>query len=220
MASGDQNDIVNRLRQVLPPWFGSSSPIVDGILYGYAAISAFLYSLYDYARQQIRIKTASEGWLDLIAADFFGTSLQRLDGQTDDSYRSRIIANLFRERATRRGLINVLTELTGRVPDVFEPRNPADTGGWGMPQSGWGVGTFRVGAIDTPMQTFVRAFRPHFSGIPNVTGWGQPAGGWGVGQAKWSDLDEIIGFLRDADIYAAVDAVKPAATIVWVRIES
>src|SRR5260363_278724 len=45
------------------------------------------------------------GWLDLIAADFFGDALKRGPDQSDAAFRQRIRARLFGERATRAGLI-------------------------------------------------------------------------------------------------------------------
>jgi hypothetical protein len=96
MATGDTTDVLGRLKAVLPRWFGGASPILDALLTGLATASAFIYSLYGYAKLQTRILTASDGWLDMVAADFFGTTLQRKASQTDSSFRAAIIANLLR----------------------------------------------------------------------------------------------------------------------------
>lgn len=134
---GDQSDIFNRLKGMLPSrWFGTASdpvPLIDAVLSGFATSLAFLYSLYLYAKLQTRINTATDGWLDLIAADFFGpAALQRKTGQSDSSYRNAIKVALLREKATRNAIINTLVSLTGRTPIIVEPQRPADTGAYGF----------------------------------------------------------------------------------------
>lgn len=228
MATGDQQDVLARLKAVLPHWFGDSNPILDGLLAALAWAAAFVYSLWAYARLQTRILTATDGWLDLIAADFFGSALQRQSGQSDSSFRARIIINLFRERATRASIARVLEDLTGRTPRIFEPMNPADTGAYGGPFIGYGsAGGY--GSLLLPFQCFVDAYRPTSTGIPNVGGYGLAnygatnggPGGYGVAsQIEYASLDMIQGAVTDADLYAAVDSVKPAATIIWTRINS
>lgn len=228
MATGDQADVLARLKSVLPRWFGDSNPILDGLLSGLAWAAAFVYSLWAYARLQTRIKTATDGWLDLIAADFFGTALLRQTNQSDASFRARIIINLFRERATRGGIIKVLEDLTGRTPTVFEPMRPADTGAYGGPTLGYGMAG-GYGSMLLPFQCFVDAYRPASTGIPNVGGYGLAnygatnggPGGYGVAsQLEYASLDMIQGAVTDADIYSAIDAVKSAATTIWTRINS
>jgi hypothetical protein len=220
MATGDQNDIYRRLRGYLPPWFGdeANSPVINGLLQGLAYAGAYVYSLLSYARLQTRIKTATDGWLDMIAADFFGSMLLRAANQSDGSFRARILINLFRERATRAGLIKVLQDLTGRTPVVIEPTRPADTGVYGGPLIGYSyAGAY--GSLSMPFQAFVIAFRSAGTGIPNIAGYGASTGGYGTpSQASYASLSMIQGGVSDADIYAAIDSVKPVATTVWTSI--
>ena len=96
MATGDQSDILRRLKSTLPRWFGDSTTILDALLQGLAWAASFVYSLWAYAKLQTRIKTATDGWLDMIAADFFGSSLLRTANQSDASFRALIIINLIR----------------------------------------------------------------------------------------------------------------------------
>lgn len=133
MATGDQTDITGRLQQLSPHgWFNSGQvPLRDALLAGLANAHAFVYSLLAYITLQTRILTASDSFLDLIAGDFFGNGQQRATNQSDSSYRAQILINMFRERATRKGLIAVLTQLTGRAPVVIEVTRPADTGAYG-----------------------------------------------------------------------------------------
>lgn len=229
MATGDQNDVFLRLKSTLPRWFGDSTPILDALLQGLAWAGAFVHSLYVYAKLQTRIKTATDGWLDMISADFFGTTLPRQANQSDASFRARIIINLFRERATRGGILKVLEDLTGRTPAVFEPMRPADTGGYGESQSlAYGLAG-GYGSMLLPFQAFVTAFRPTGSGIPLVGGYGLAdygatsggPGGYGVAsEIEYASLEMIQGAVTDADLYNAVDSVKPAGVTLWVRINS
>ena len=222
MATGDQQDVYNRLRGFLPPWFGDEddSPIITGILNGLAYAAAYVYSLISYTRLQTRIKTATDGWLDMIAADFFGDALLRAANQSDESFRARILINIFRERATRAGLIRVLQDLTGRTPIVVEPTRPMDTGSYGGPLIGYGVAG-AYGSLLLPFQAFVTAFRPTGSGIPLIAGYGISTGGYSQpSRASYASMSMIQGSVTDADIYAAIDSVKPVATIVWARISS
>lgn len=224
MATGDSNDVFARLKAALPQrWFGSTSdsmPVVDSVLAAATTALSFIYSLYAYAVLQTRIKTATDSWLDLIAADFFGTSIQRKANQSDASFRATIIANMFRERATRNAIIKVLQDLTGRTPKIIEPKRPADTGVYGGPLIGYGVAG-AYGSLQMPYQAFVQAFRPLGSGIPSVAGYGISTGAYSTAsQAEWASLSMIQNAVTDADIYAAIDSVRPAATIVWTNISS
>lgn len=226
--TGDQQDVLTRLKAVMPRWFGDNTPILDGVLSGIAWLGSFIYSLYVYAKLQTRILTATEGWLDMIAADFFGTALLRKQNQSDASFRAQIIINMFRERATRHAVIKVLQDLTGRTPLVFEPQRPLDTGAYSEPNSGYGVAG-GYGSLLLPYQAFVQAFRPTGSGVPTVGGYGLAnygatyggPGGYGEASAlEYASLDMIEGQVTDADIYAAVDSVRPIGSTVWTNISN
>ncbi|WP_454763388.1 hypothetical protein [Cupriavidus campinensis] len=222
MATGDQQDIYQRLRRSLPPWFPdeADAPVITGLLQGLAYGAAFVYSLISYSRLQTRIKTATDGWLDMIAADFFGAALLRAANQSDESFRARILINIFRERATRAGLVRILQDLTGRTPVVVEPTRPADTGVYGGPLIGYGVAG-AYGSMLMPFQAFVTAFRPVGTSIPSVAGYGISTGAYSTpSQAEYASMSMIQGSVTDADIYDAIDSVKPVATIIWTRISS
>ncbi len=196
MAIGDQNDFYNRLRALLPPWFGdvSQSPVLNALLQGTANVLGFAYSLYAYAYLQSRIKTATEGWLDMIAADWFGTFLQRRQGQSDASYRALILAWILRERGTRYGLEKVLLDVTGRSPIVFEINRPIDTGAYSTNLWGYGAAGGYSTQTMPPNTVLVTAFRPT------------------VGTPQYG--------VQDVDIYSAIEAVRPTAIIVWAQIKN
>jgi hypothetical protein len=132
MSTGDTADIFSRLKRLLPVgWFGDANPVLDAALWGCATAQAWAYTLYLYAKNQTRIKTATDGWLDLISLDFFGNGLMRYANQVDPNFRNRILINLFRERTTRPAMERILFDLTGRAPIIIEPGRPADVGSYG-----------------------------------------------------------------------------------------
>jgi hypothetical protein len=217
---GDQQDCVTRLKSLIPNgWFKDASPILDGILSGLAWGLALGFSLINYAAQQTRIKTATDGFLDLISLDFFGSALPRKTSELDPPFLSRILANLFRERPTRKGMVEALEALTGRTPIVFEPANPADTGCLGVNLA---LGVHGgLGSMLLPYQAFVTAFRPSGSGIPNIAGLGTSPCGLGIpAGAIVTSYSWITGNVTDADIYATIDATQVEGTIIWTKLSN
>lgn len=172
-----------RIRSVLPvSWFPTSStrgpsasPILDGVLAGLGAAWAAIYSLLSYTKLQTRIATATDFFLDLIAADFFSPELVRRAGETDTAFRLRILSNIFAPRATRTALSMALTELTGHPPLIFEPGYTNDTGGYGTFAQGGGGMAYGArggyGSLELPFQCFVTAFRPSAEVISQVAGY-------------------------------------------------
>jgi hypothetical protein len=224
---GDMQDMLARLKATLPArWFPDATPLLDAMLAGLAASWAWLYELLAFTRAQTRIATATGVWLDVIAQDFFGSSLLRAPGQGDDAYRARIGRALLREHGTRGAIVAVLTDLTGRAPAVFEPGRVSDTGSWGGRGPGQGACAFGYGAaggwgsLALPFQCFVTAYRPHGNGIAAVAGWGSAAGGWGGGGIEYASLDMVQGQVTDAEIAQAVAGVLPATAIAWTRISN
>jgi hypothetical protein len=195
-GTGSQADFVSRLQGMLPPWFGDFklAPNMNGLLNGIAAALSLIYGLIAYAKQQTRIKTATDGWLDMIAGDWFGVSLQRRTGQTDASYRALIVSSLLRPRGTRNAVTKVLQDVTGRTPLVVEPRRIVDTGGYGAPGYGYGVSGV-YGSRSLPVNVaFVVAYRPL------------------AGSLQYG--------AQDSDIYAAVNSVRAATNSVFVQINN
>lgn len=218
MATGDRSDQIRRLRALLPRWFGDRPPTLEALLGGFAYVQAFVFDLIAYAKLQTRVRTATGGWLDLISADFFGNSLPRAAAQSDTSFRNLIIANLIRRRGTRADVVAVLESLTGRKPDVFEPRRVLDTGAYGAPLSGYGAAG-GYGSILLPYQAFVTAYQPLGTGIPLISGYNIPAGGYGIpSRAAYGDFSTITEPVSVTDIFSAIDSVKPAGVIAWARI--
>src|SRR5260364_217226 len=184
----------NRFKSLLPRWFGNQTPVLDALL-------------------QTRLQTATGGWLDLIAADFFGDALKRGPAQSDAAFRPRIRARLSGERATRAGLTQALDDLTGREPRVFEPQRIMDTGCYRGPRLAYGL-QGGYGSRQRAYQCFVTAYRPRIAGLPFVAGYRIPCGAYKTpSRAAYARRSG----LTDADIVDAVNHVKPVGATVWIR---
>ena len=197
MTTGSQSDIQARLFNQLPPWFNDSNTIINSLLSGVAAVFSWAYSLVAYVTQQMLIGTATDGFLDMAALDFFGGSVQRLSGQTDANFRTWIQGALLGTFSTsgmittRAGMINALTVITGRAPIFYEPQRTSDTGAYDGPSYFDIVGNM---GDYIPNQIFILAYRP-------LSGSGQ----YGV---------------TDAQIYAFAAAAAPAGVQVWVQLSN
>ena len=126
------------------------------------------------------------------AADFFGTSLPRLPGESDALYIIRIQVMMLQGKATRAGMIAALTMLTGRPPVMTEFMMPVDTGAYshlyGYSQAG------RYGSMSFPWNCCIKVYRP----LSNAPQYG----------------------LLDSTIYAIINSVRPAGTVVWVQLSN
>lgn len=201
MATGDSANIQGRLLRYLPSsWFGQSgeSPAVAAGMAGVVAVLVNIFSLITFTRLQARIATSTGGWLDFSAYSFLGNELPRFHLEADDGYRPRIRKEIFRDRNTRPAGIEILTELTGVAPFVFE--------GWYAPVNG-GRGSGRLaysracrwGSTNSPAQVIFHVPQPQNYGIPNrggrgsVTPSGAAVGGYGGGNYSYVNDSEIVG---------------------------
>ena len=170
-ATGTRADMMSRMRAVLPPsWFPltapgattSATPVLDGVLSGIGCGWAYCYALIQFVVQQGRISSATGSFLDMICADFFGTTIKRLPGEADRGFRNRISANLLLPRATRSAVSQAIAALLGAPPLLFEPFRAADTGGYGGAATsgaggggGYGTAGLRFGSSTLPFQYLV-----------------------------------------------------------------
>jgi len=213
---GEQADMVTRIKALLPNgWFSDSTPVLDAVLNGIGWALSSVYGLISYARLQTRIATATDGFLDLISFDFFGTTLPRKTSETDTAFRARISSELLLERSTRAGVTKALQMLTGRAPLILEPLRALDLGGLNTPLMGLNTAG-GLGSYFMPYQAFVVAFRNPGQGVPNIAGLGVSTGGLNTpSYAALINADMVTGAVSDADIYAAADAAKAAGTTLW-----
>jgi hypothetical protein len=196
MALGDAEDFRIRLRKLIPfSWFPRPAQILWGLLTGAANVFSAAYAQVKYAKTQTRLATMSDAFLDIAAMDYCGARLPRNPGESDNYYRQRIGMEVLRLRNTRQSVLVAIIELTGRVPQIFEPWNTNDTAAWDV--SPWGGDPFTAkaywGDTSLPYQFFVNAFRP------------LPASGF---------------VASDAQIYAAIAAVTMGGVTAWTSIQN
>jgi hypothetical protein len=223
------DDMLKRLRSLLPiGWFGDSTPLLDSVLTALASLWVCSLSLLQYARSQIYLSTASAIWLDLIAIDFLGLSIARHLGESDDTFRSRISANLLRECGTRGAIAGVLLAITGRSPEIFEPAACRDTGGYGRwsttgELAGGGIGYSVAGGWGTcglPFQVFLKCYRPVGNGGAVLPGWNDAAAGFGASTMSYASLEVAETKTPDEDIMKAVTTTLPITVTAWMTIIS
>jgi hypothetical protein len=220
-----QLDILQRIKAILPVrWFGQNTPVLDSVLSSLAAGWASLFDLVNYTKSQTRISTAFDVWLDIVATDYFGDRIRRRSGESDASFRPRILAELLRDRCTRVAIYTLLKDLTGRAPAIFEPTNPGDTGCYGSLATGniGGIGYCTSGGwgnLNLPFQLFVRAFRPIAMGVAMTNGWGGNLGAYGAGASTYIGLGMDSTQPGDLEVYQNVGRTTAIGTIAWISIQ-
>ena len=168
---GTPADMAARLRSTLPAgWFPvspptpalSMTPVLDGLLAGLGSAWSFCFDLLSLSAAQTRLKTAFGAFLDMISADFFGTTLFRKSGEADDSFRVRIGAALISRRGTRQAVCDAIVAITAAAPSICEPTRGPDCGGYGCTGAegrggggGYGTPVLRFGSNVLPFQYFV-----------------------------------------------------------------
>jgi hypothetical protein len=221
-----QLDVFRRIRATLPAsWFGENTPILDSVLNSLSAGWVSPLNLLNFVRMQTRIQTAFDIWLDLIARDYFERRIRRRVNEADGPFRDRICIELLRDRCTRSAIYNVLKQLTGTPPIIFEPTNPQDTGCYGSPGfPGFGTLGYCVsggwGNLTSPFQVFVKTHRPETPGFAMINGWGGSIGAYGSGLSAYVSSDTNSSWADDIEICEVVSRTAPAATIVWIWIGS
>ncbi len=215
----DVPGLLARMKAVLPVrWFADTTPVLDALLTGLASAWIEVFSFLDAVSSQARIRSSSGIFLDIAAQDYFGGALTRRAAEGDAAYSARIQQNLVRARATRAGVIQVLEDLTGRTPVIFEPRNPADTGGYNL-NMGYGFAG-GYGSMSMPYQFLVRAYRPDSLPAGNGSGYCVGPGGYNTAPAFYADAEEFQGNVSDAEIYANIASVLPIAAIAWTSVSN
>ena len=180
---------VARLVALLPPWFPSAAPGLTAILSGPGYVLSFIYQTLQYARMQLRIRSAYGGWLDMISYDLYGYNLPR-GAMADAQFKAAILAALFPVANTRSAIITNVTTLTGLAPLVWYPWNPSDMGGYGTGLMGYGNANANYGSYAMNGQVFVIAYRPR-DGIHVATNaqiYAAVAASLSAGITAWTEL--------------------------------
>jgi hypothetical protein len=208
---GDADDMASRLWRVLPNnWFNQTSPLLNGVLTGLGTGWAAVYALISAVRGVARIATSTGAFLDSAAYDFFGTALLRWPNETDAAYLTRVQQEMLRPRGTRAAVVLALSELTGKMPIIFEPALTSDTGGYTLGGVGYGAAG-GYGSLMLPFQAFITAFRPVGCGIAQIAGY--DTGGY----LAYGNLPAL---QIDSQIFATVEATTPIGTVAWTRISN
>ncbi len=197
-------------------WFADDAPVLEAVLSGMGQAWAGVYTLLQQVRAQTRIATANGIFLDIAAQDYLGSGLPRRAGEADAAFSARLRLNLLAPRATRAGLVEAVTNLTGRAPAVFEPLNVADTGGYNV-NTGYGVAG-GYGSMTMPYQFLVTVYRPNDLPANHAGGYGAGPGGYGDAPMFYASAAELAGNVSDAEIYAMVASVVPTSSIAWTKI--
>lgn len=165
--TGSQTDFARRLRGLLPGgWFPlppasggtEQAPVLVGVLNGFGAALAAVWTLLGQVQSQTRLATASGIFIDAFADDYFGVGgLPRQSGETDAAYAARIKASLIAQKNTRAAVSAAVAAVAGAPPTIIEPMNandchatasaasPAVGGGYGYGCAGLRTGTLTGG---------------------------------------------------------------------------
>jgi hypothetical protein len=220
MTIGTQADIAARIFRWLPTrWFPSGcgpGTLIFAIVSGLAAGFSMIYTAIAYAGLQVRIATATDGWLDLIAGDYFGNILRRNAGEPDTAFSLRIRREILREKVTREALDRVVLDTTGNHPVLIEANRVSDIGAWRQGFA-WRSGSY--GSAGLPFQIFLTTARQNPVPFPLLGGWRVlPSAYRGSGLAY--SLPSIMPPTQppDAAIIAAIERVRPAGVTVWLQL--
>ena len=129
------SDLAARMLRLFPRgWLNDAAQAPGGVAYatflGLATPLASFFAQLQFIKQGLRIKSAYGTALDTISVDYFGTALPRLPGESDVSFRTRILRTLLVPRVTRIAIQNALFSATGITPRMGEPWSPGDTGSY------------------------------------------------------------------------------------------
>lgn len=226
------NDLYMRLKRNLVSWFGTDTPVLNSLLMGIATNDYFIYQLIQYANEQTRISTATGIYLDYISQDFYGDALPRRAGESDNAFRTRILANLVPIRCTRQGLYEILLKLTGFAPVMIEGFATTDCGAYDVSlynDAGFGIGAPSL----APYFGIIYAFIPAQTGLLNYYGYdynpsidnnqavvfGYDLYGTGTLGHYWSlnayvDESQNVSVVTAEDVYETVQANKVYGTYI------
>ena len=224
-------DFAGRLLRLFPRgWLSNAAQQPGGTAYAqFLSIGtplAFILSNMQFIAYGLRIKFAYGSALDTISQDFFGNGLPRNPGETDSSFRQRILTMLLIPRVTRPAIYNAILKVLGVTPRLSEPWAPGDTATMDLSSyldvdGGQNVAPSRIsdaipytGMIDVPTP------------VSSVTG-GYPIYGIDIGCALdvgTTALDlallatnVVASTTFESSIQALIQSFKAMGITVWVR---
>jgi len=212
MATTLELSILGKLKGALPvQWFGDSSPNSDAALAGASTAAADVYTLVQEITPQMRIRTSTDGFLDMASGDFFGNNLTRRPAEPDSSYLVRILASLFREQGTKKAMSDALGGYTGIYPLILEYGQSVDTTGFVITK-----GTDTVSGYGTtvkPHHAFITVYTISPLDFESIPGYGSNPSGYGLTGAYVPQILQNYTYL-----FQLINAIKPIGTKIWVRV--
>src|SRR5215469_835234 len=214
---GSSADMLARLvSQITKGWTAIKAPNRDIVLGGIADSLAWAYQLLKYVTAQTRLLTSTDFMLDLFGYDSLGMRITRRRFQPDPSFRATIQKEIFRERNTRRGILQAVLDLTGPPVSIFEPANVQDSGGFGIMFGFNAVGGW--GSSSLPHTFFISCPNPSGTGVPYESGFNNSWGGFGGGLFAFANVTAVNGLVTELDILNAIDGVRPAGVTCLVNV--
>ena len=175
---------------------------------------------------------ATDNNLDLIAQDFFGSSLPRRPNESDNNYRNRILSSVMKLKATRPAMLAALIALVTpafeeqgipiRNPEIYEAWYPADNGGYNDYQA---LAYNTVGAYGTgnsPYTCLIVVYLPNGNGMENFPGYSTQGESvtWGAGFGGGSDVppqwygsqSDLSFYVTEQDVINLINMTKVLGT--------
>lgn len=218
------DDFARRQAALVPNrWASETAKQQGGLVYALLKMGgtdlSFEIGAASYALGSTRIQTATAPELDLASKDFLGNYLPRNPGETDVSYRQRILDQLLPTGATRPAIVAALTKVTGTAPRVIEPWSAPDTGYWDVASywdvdtqanpARWGDATLRYQAfIITPGPTMQVLGGNPLETLDDSAYWDVP--GYGLINITGNPIQNL---------YNLLNRMKVEGTIIWVSIQ-
>lgn len=192
---------------------------LDAILQGMGSNLERVSEQVNYAFLGSRIQTATDTMLDLCSQDYYGDALPRNPGESDDSFRHRILAGLLVPKVTEPGLSLLITNLTGKPPRMIQPWNPVTTGAYG--RSYYNADSAEIPALYAGNQ--LRFGGGIITSLPQVTAVGAiPVWGYDMGAAYneytgvyWRSL--AANFLRESSLFKLISDAKAMGVKIWIK---
>lgn len=132
--------LTDQLIELVPPsWTSVEAKKRGGVFWTLMTAIATIFSLVKIViaqvKAQFRLATATGIFLDAYSQDYFGTgtirALPRFIGESDDSFRSRIQAEILRQKATKPGIRRAVAQVTGASPIIVEDIDINTSSSWG-----------------------------------------------------------------------------------------
>lgn len=216
-------EFTNRLLANFPrDWSGSAAREKGGNLYGFFKAMGIpldhLLKLIIYTQKGIYVQYAEGEALDTVARDYFGDLVARTNGESDSSFRDRLIAEILSPKQTVAAIKRAVQAFTGYEPIVTEPWNPVGAAYFDANSF------YDVDTNDNPGKYLDSTLRYQFFVDAKLPGYtnngGQPV--YGYDSFCAFDVPQCPYFEPDLNWFKTIQKLdelivrtKPAGTIAW-----